>query len=79
VHLLTSGRGVSAGDEAVAKSGVHDVGGERHEQDGRTLLLAQAKSLVHPPPLLQHHLLAEPHHAELHSDLVPLTERGVKH
>nr|ACL53292.1 unknown [Zea mays] len=66
VHLLTSGHGVSAGDEGVAKSGVHDAGG------------AQAKSPAHPPPLLQHDLLAEPHHT-LHGDLVPLTERGVKH
>jgi hypothetical protein len=27
-----------------------------------------AKSPAHPPPPLQHHLLVEPHHTELHGD-----------
>jgi hypothetical protein len=61
--LLGGGGGVS---------GVHDAGGEGHEQDGRALLLAEAPPPAHPPPLLEHHLLAEPHRAELHGDLVRL-------
>ena len=54
------------------KSGAHDTAGERHEQDGCTLLLAEAPLPVHPLTLLEHHPLAEPHRTEDHGHLVHL-------